>query len=259
MGKLLIKFGTSDGAARLEAQYRTPEMATVRAAVLRDLSPLPAERVLDIGCGPGFLALDLAAAVGAEGRVCGLDIAETMVGMSQKRCTEQPWAEFRTGDALQLPYGDGEFGAAAVIQVYEFVADLDKALAELFRVIRPGGRAAILDTDWATLTWNAIDRERQNRMLEAWRGQFADPRLPLVLAPRLKKAGFHLMHRDLVPHFTPEYNVNTYSAHLMNTIRNGIKTKEAQDWTEELLQLASEGAYFFSLNRYLFLIGKPQA
>ncbi len=62
------------------------------------------EQVLDIGSGPGLLAQEMALAVGPNGRVWGLDASPAMVAMSANRCAEQPWAEFRTADAAQLPY-----------------------------------------------------------------------------------------------------------------------------------------------------------
>ena len=60
-----------------------------------------------------------------------------MLAMSQKRCADQPWAEFRAADAAHLPYPDQSFDAAVSTQVYEYVPDVPAALRELWRVLRP--------------------------------------------------------------------------------------------------------------------------
>jgi arsenite methyltransferase len=67
------------------------------------------------------------------------------------------------GDATALPFPDGAFDAAAAVQVYAYVEDLDMALAELFRVLRPGGRAVVLDTDLDSMVWHAEARDAWSR------------------------------------------------------------------------------------------------
>jgi ubiquinone/menaquinone biosynthesis C-methylase UbiE len=80
--------------------------------------------------------------VGAEGRVRGVDLSDDMLAMAAKRCAGQPWVSFEQGDATQLPFDDDSFDAAVSTQVYEYVADIPAALAELYRVPRSGGRSS---------------------------------------------------------------------------------------------------------------------
>ena len=91
---------------KVEALYLTPDVVAQRWQVLRALRLREGERVLDIGSGPGLLAYDMAASVGPEGRVCGIDISEDMLAMSRKRCASQPWTEYQLADATKLPYPD---------------------------------------------------------------------------------------------------------------------------------------------------------
>jgi ubiquinone/menaquinone biosynthesis C-methylase UbiE len=118
---------------------------------LKALALRRGERVLDIGSGPGLLACDMAASVGRDGRVCGIDISEDMLTMSRRRCADQPWTEFQRADATNLPYPDDSFDAAVSTQVYEYVVDIPVALAELYRVARPDGRVVVMDTDYGSL------------------------------------------------------------------------------------------------------------
>ena len=74
---------------KIEALYLTPDVVAQRCQVLKALELTQGERVLDIGSGPGLLAYDIAASVGREGRVCGIDISEDMLTMSRRRCEDQ--------------------------------------------------------------------------------------------------------------------------------------------------------------------------
>src|SRR5207248_11326549 len=111
--------------------YATPDVIAQRQAVLRMLRLGPGERVLDIGAGPGFLACEMGRAVGRSGRVRGIDVSESFVVMARSRCPEQPWVEFRAGDAVRLPFGEAEFDVGVSTQVYDYVSDVRAALAEL--------------------------------------------------------------------------------------------------------------------------------
>jgi demethylmenaquinone methyltransferase / 2-methoxy-6-polyprenyl-1,4-benzoquinol methylase len=99
----------------------------------------PGDRVLDSCCGTGDLAI---ACLRAGGRVTGLDFSERMLDRARRKSDEVEWVE---GDALALPFAEGSFDAATVGFGVRNLEDLGKGLGELRRVLRPGGRLAILE------------------------------------------------------------------------------------------------------------------
>ena len=101
---------------------------------------VPGDAVLDGACGTGDLAL--AALKAGAGRVTGLDFSGRMLERARRKSTQIEWVH---GDLLALPFSDGSFDAATVGFGVRNVADLDDSLAELRRVLRPGGRLAILE------------------------------------------------------------------------------------------------------------------
>lgn len=107
--------------------------ATVNAVVQ------PGDRVLDSCCGTGDLTI---AAARAGGRVTGVDFAERMLERARLKAPELEWVQ---GDALALPFPDGSFDAATVGFGVRNLDDLERGLAELRRVLRAGGRVAILE------------------------------------------------------------------------------------------------------------------
>ncbi|HEV8650706.1 MAG TPA: methyltransferase domain-containing protein [Actinomycetes bacterium] len=250
---------------KLEAAYLTPDVVEQRRATLRALALRPGERVLDVGSGPGLLATEMAQEVGPAGNVTGLDVSDAMLALGQRRSADLAGAgrvSFVKADATALPFGDATFDVAVSTQVYEYVGDLPTALAELHRVLRPGGRALILDTDWDSIVWHATDAERMGRLLAAWMERFADPHLPRTLARRLRDAGFQVDHPEVLVLLNPEYDPNTYSVangEIMADFavaRGSLTRDEADAWTQDLHWLGWEGRYFFSLNRYLFLASR---
>jgi demethylmenaquinone methyltransferase/2-methoxy-6-polyprenyl-1,4-benzoquinol methylase len=99
----------------------------------------PGDSVLDACCGTGDLALADAA---EGGRVTGLDFSAAMLERARRKSSELEWVQ---GDLLALPFGDGSFDAVTVGFGVRHAEDLDAALRELRRVLRPGGRLAVLD------------------------------------------------------------------------------------------------------------------
>jgi demethylmenaquinone methyltransferase/2-methoxy-6-polyprenyl-1,4-benzoquinol methylase len=106
----------------------------------------PGSDALDICCGTGDLALALRRRIGPDGRVVGSDFSEQMLDLARAKSGEQGLpVEFGWADALELPYGDASFDAVTVGFGARNLADLDKGLSEMARVLRPGGRMVILE------------------------------------------------------------------------------------------------------------------
>ncbi|HEU5064582.1 MAG TPA: bifunctional demethylmenaquinone methyltransferase/2-methoxy-6-polyprenyl-1,4-benzoquinol methylase UbiE [Gaiellaceae bacterium] len=99
----------------------------------------PGDRVLDVCCGTGDLALSAAE---AGGKVTGLDFSEQMLGRARAK---EPAIEWVSGDALALPFADGAFDAVTIGFGLRNLADGELGLAEMRRVLSPGGRVAILE------------------------------------------------------------------------------------------------------------------
>lgn len=100
------------------------------------------DRVLDVATGTGDLAIELRGRVGDSGEVVGLDFSEGMLELAREKA---PGIRFDQGSALDLPYADGEFAAATVGFGARNFSDLGRGLAEMRRVVRPGGRVVVLE------------------------------------------------------------------------------------------------------------------
>ncbi|HEU4348412.1 MAG TPA: methyltransferase domain-containing protein [Actinoplanes sp.] len=133
--------------AALEAMSRHPEIERVRRVAHELLRPAPGQRLMDAGCGNGDVARRLAAEVVPDGEVLAVDYSAVTIEAARQR-HDGSRVEYLTGDvsALDLP-GDSLDGIWCE-RVLQHVADADAVIGEFARVLRPGGRMCLIDTDW---------------------------------------------------------------------------------------------------------------
>src|SRR5258705_4203738 len=96
---------TEDAARHLARVYLTPDVVAQRVETMKQLALSPGERVLDVGCGPGFLCESIAAAVGGDGAVTGIDISGDLIALCRSRNPPQ-WLSYAVGDATKIAQPD---------------------------------------------------------------------------------------------------------------------------------------------------------
>ncbi len=130
------------------------------------LNVKPGEHILEVGCGAGDDARALAQLAGREGRVVGMDLSQTMIADAQKKAVGLGTSlEFRQGDAHQLPFPDCTFDACRVDRVLQHLEDPQRAIAEMARVLKVGGRVAAAEPDWDTLVIDVPDRSLARKII----------------------------------------------------------------------------------------------
>ena len=255
-----------EGVARqIESLYQTRDAARRRQLVKAALSAQPGDQVLDVGSGPGFYCFEIADEVGPDGRVVGVDLAEPMLALAQRRCETKTTVSFKKGDVLGLPVEEASFDRALCVQVLEYVESATAGLAEINRILRPGGRVVIWDIDWQTLVWHSSHPALTARILEAWDHHLAHPSLPRTLAPRLREAGFEQVEPvahafSTVAHRDPD----TYGAAITPIIatyvvNNGLIDSDSVDlWLKDQQELSDSGEFYFACVQFCFSANKSR-
>ncbi len=246
--------------------YRGEAVTARRREAIKVLDLKPGERLLDVGSGPGLFAVEAAERLSPGGFVLGVDISPDMIAIASSvrdESVHKDFIEFRESHAANLPVEDGEFDAAVSIQVLEYVDDVDGALREIHRVLRPGGRALIWDTDWGGVTAYTEDPERHARIMRALDEHCQHTALPQTLPTRLRAAGFSLRHAAPYCMLDLEGGPDTLSGGLEPMIlgfvkgRQGVTEEDVQGWAAERKALREEGRFFFSLPQFYFVADKP--
>ena len=234
---------------QLEVLYRSRDVLRRRELVYAALEAAPGDRILDVGCGPGFYARELLDQVGPEGALAGVDQSPQMLAVAQRRCAEHGNVSFAEGDATSLPVESESADRALCVQVLEYVQDVEAALAEMHRAVRPGGRVVIWDIDWATVSWHSEDPARMARMLAAWDEHLAHPSLPRTLSASMRAAGFQDVHMDAHAFATAELTPEAYGVAAIPVIERyvaGRGVEEAGAWAAEQRELGARGEFYFA-------------
>lgn len=105
------------------------------------------DRALDVACGPGQLAAELARLVGPDGRITGADFSAGMIRCAQDKYRNRPELTWTQCNALELPFQDETFDAVTISFALRYLSDQRKGLASMRRVLRKGGQLVILDVN----------------------------------------------------------------------------------------------------------------
>lgn len=247
----------------LNRSYSSPEIENQRRVTMAQLAVQAGEDVLDIGCGSGFLTLELARAVGESGSVNALDISPEMVDAALERCRGMPQVSASQGDVTELQETPGSYDAVTCTQVLLYVADVENALARMFRALRPGGRLAVLETDWRGVVMNSGHPELTDAVYRAWDGAVPSPNLPVRLRRLMRAAGLQDIRVTAIPLLNTEYGPEQFSVSTIdwmgsNAVRRGaVSPEESRMWQDDLERLGREGDYLFCVNRFLFIGTRP--
>jgi ubiquinone/menaquinone biosynthesis C-methylase UbiE len=248
---------------RLESLYNTRDIHRRRALVKQALGASSGERILDVGCGPGFYLAELLDVVGPNGSLVGVDGNDGMLAVAAGRTAGHANVAFERADVCALPCADAAFDAALCVQVLEYVADPTAALREMHRVLRPGGRLVVADIDWTTVSWHATDGERMRRVLTVWDEHLAHPALPRTLGARMRSVGFGDVRMEGHVFAADRLDPQTYAGASIPLIagfvadRSGVTKDEVAAWQADLRKLDERGEYFVSCVQFIFSAIKP--
>lgn len=235
-----------------------PEYGQIRHTLAEGLSPLAGQKVLDVGCGTGDDALELAEQVGADGLVVGTDISEAMVTEARRRAAgcRLP-IEFKRDDVSHLAFPDGVFDRVRAKLVLMHCADLDGAARELLRVTRPGGRIAVYDYDFETTTVDHPDEATTRAVVRCcsdghqnrWSGRQLRRRF-LDLGLRDVEVRPHTVVMPLA-FFRRSVGGRLAAAQADGSL--GLTAAELADWWRVLDEADARGRFFSSLTGFALL------
>jgi len=260
--------------AFLDAENRKPEIRAAKERSLARLALLSGDRVLDIGCGPGDDARALAALVGPQGQVLGIDVDPMMLAEAERRsaalareaaeaagteAAETPSrapVQFRLGDVYAIDAADASFDACRAERVFLHLAEPARALAEMIRVLAPGGRIAILDRDIETRTIDAPDRPTTRAILNAWCDNFRDGWIGRALPRLFRDAGlldivveaFTVIDTDYEAYLA-QYDLPRVAAYAQEM---GVISEDAgRRWLVSIEEQARRGSFLASMTCFM--------
>jgi arsenite methyltransferase len=177
-------------ADAMEVSAADPQQREMVAGYLTDLALAGDAHVLEVGCGTGAIARTLASWPGV-GTVLGVDPSPILLAKARELSVGVENLSFQEGDGRRLPLADASFDAVVLHRVLSHVPDPERMLAEAHRVLQPGGRLAVFDGDYATITLATGDVDPLQTCVDAFRPAYiTDPWVVRRLPALIRDAGF---------------------------------------------------------------------
>lgn len=241
-------------AARLRQMNETPSEQHANRRWLALLAPNAGERVLDVGAGIGEMSVGLAQRVGAQGTVVALDrspalLQQTRALADQTHCSGT--VIIASGDACGLPYASGRFDAVFCRRLLLHLPEPEQALAEMRRVLRPGGRLLCVETDWETLAVHPGDPKLTRQIRQANVARQVDGRIGGRLVPLLRSAGMRAV--SAVPLVTLDVTgdwLPFLRSRLEVAAAAGVPEHALSAWWRQIEAAARTGCYQFSFTQF---------
>jgi len=246
--------------ARLDRLYSTPPIVDQRRRLRAVVAAASGEAGLDIGCGAGHLACELAREVAPGGHIVAIDRSRQSIAASTARVAKEGLervVDVRIGDATVLEFPDETFDFVVGAQVYSDVPDVGRAIREAARVLRTDGRLVILDSDWDMCVWRSSDPVLTRRMIAARGALFAHAHLPRELPALLRAAGLTLAVAQVFSLLETSYDPTSFGAGIIEiareaALKRGVTSTEVAAWEADLRSRTWDGEWFFCLNRFIF-------
>lgn len=172
----------------LDIQDSLPGVKRLRDWALDVLAPHPGDVAVDVGCGTGAEVRRLAELVGGSGRAIGIEPHAGLRAAATERSAGTT-ATYLDGAAADLPFDDGSVDVIRCERVFQHLLDPESAVAEFGRVLAPGGRVVLIDSDWETSVQTPGDPELIARLTAFRRSQLPNPTSGRRLPGQLTSAG----------------------------------------------------------------------
>ncbi|MFI7664356.1 class I SAM-dependent methyltransferase [Nocardia sp. NPDC049526] len=244
-----------------DLQAALPGIRRLRTWAHEALALQPGESAVDVGSGTGSEVIAFADAVGPTGTAIGVEPDPQLLASAERRAEQAgSTAKFHSGDAYGLPFGAKTFDAALCERVFQHLTAPSRAANEIARVLKPGGRVVVVDSDWGTAIVHPGDRpvvrEIVDTLIAATTNPFSGRRLPGLLTKAglvIDEIGSHALVQDRT--VGAGALVNRISA--MAVARGSITEAQRDQLIADLERGAETGDVHLSVTMFAVLAHKP--
>jgi ubiquinone/menaquinone biosynthesis C-methylase UbiE len=238
----------------------SPAVQRLKAWALRSLAPQPGERALDVGSGTGEDVQAFASLVGPGGAF-GVEPNPSIRAEAEQRATAAGASvQFDSGDGYELPYPDGSFDCVRSERVFQHLDHPERAAAEIARVLRPGGRVAIIDSDWGTAIIHPGDPDLIARGATAMLARFANPLSGRRLRGLLVNAGLAISNEVAETWIQDQDAAGCPPTTFFgkDAVQSGTLTQEQADALQRgFVEAGERGEFHLSLTMYGVAASRP--
>ena len=237
----------------LELLDRLPEMKEVRARSFQQMRIPRGAHVLDVGCGLGTAVREMADIVGDKGMAYGVDISEAMIEEASLHTGDRKNIALSVGQAYALAQDDGTLDAVRMERVLLYMTEREKAVAEMIRVTKPGGRVVITDVDFDCNAITGKDRTLTRKMTSLVADSCVHSTSGRELPSLLRVAGLRDVTIEFMAVPTPyEFCIHATQGALRTAVEGSkVTAAEVEEWYRGLAELEAAGDF---LQLWFFVI-----
>lgn len=254
-------------ATRLEARGKHPTFQQMLYEYLDCMKIDDLHAVLDLGCGTGFAAREIAKRPNFSGNIIGVDISAALINQASKLADDEGLSsriDFRVGDSRNLEDSDESFDAVIAHTLISHLPDPQVLINEMIRLAKPGGFVAIFDGDYASLTFSNPDAEKGKAVDELIISSIVtQSRILRQLPLFLKSSGLKI--EKAFSYVVTDVGKAEFWASSVESMRkllpaaNAMSAEEADTWANDRNQESENGTFFASCNYYAYIARKPDA
>lgn len=254
-------------ATRLEARGRHPVFQRMLIEYLEFMKIDETKTVLDLGCGTGFAAREIAKRPDFKGHIIGIDISSSLIERAVSLAKKEGLSdriEFLVGDSRSLDLAENSFDVTIAHTLISHLPDPQSLIEEMKRLVKPGGLVGIFDGDYASLTFSNSDPQEGKVIDELIINSIVtQPRVLRQLALMFNTAGMAFV--KAFPYVVSDVGTADYWATSIESMRKllpGAKAmtmEEADLWVDDRKRESEAGTFFASSNYYSFIARKPDA
>lgn len=246
----------------LDATRRSGQIALGKQWSFEQLRMAPGQSVLDVGCGTGDDVATMAGMVSPGGSAVGVDSSAAMVSESIRRHGRVLGASFQVANAEELPLESGSFDGCRAERTLQHVGDPDRVVAEMTRVLKPGGRVALIEPDWEGLLLEGSDPDLSAMIWRSRLSTYRQPRIGRRLRTLLVLHGFTEVNIQPVATVFTDIKLVERSFEIEKAATGaaaaGIVSKQDADrWLTELRNADREGRFLCSVLSFRVAGQKP--
>ncbi len=212
--------------------------------------------ILDVGCGIGDQALEMAKKVGASGKVFGTDLSETMIKIATARHAAAGLPlNYRVASATEQPFADETFDCIRAERVLMYVHDLPEAFKEFARLLKPEGKLLVFDFDWDALSIAHTNKALTRRIVEFVSDSFPNGRIGAELRSRFTETGFKEIKIKAMGYLTQVgFTRRIIGGAIANGVEKGVFGEtEINEWWAHLEERDEKKTFLASSNGFIVM------
>lgn len=233
-----------------------PDIVETREHMLKWVTEHPGTQILDGGCGPGDTTREIAHSVPEATSVTGIDFSDSMIAFANTQNNPKN-VHFQSGDLTNLTFEDHTFDAVRVERVLHHIPQAEKAVQEIFRVLKPGGRCALDEPDFSFTRVSPLPSDLAHDYAQRYSDSNANGAIGSDLHALAQATGFEVKAHKATMYLGKDFKKMDASFQAIQILRDLLKEKHQPELMQAIEAAAEQGTFYWAPCYFHIYLQKP--